>query len=63
MNKKIAIIGAGAWGTAIASLLADKGFRVTLWAYEPEVARDIAQNHNNKKYFPDFSAYFCKRSH
>lgn len=53
MNKKIVIIGAGAWGTAIALLLADNGYHVTLWAYEPEVARDIEKFHTNKKYFPD----------
>lgn len=55
MNKKITIIGAGAWGTAIALLLADNGHQVTLWAYEQEVARDIEKFHTNKKYFPNVS--------
>lgn len=53
MNKKvIALLGAGSWGTAVAQLLAKNGYTVNLWCYEPEVASDIAQTHENKKYLP-----------
>ncbi len=45
--KKIGIIGAGNWGTALAALLADKGFDVTIWAHEPEVVREITAHHRN----------------
>ena len=34
MNTKIGVVGAGAWGTALAKLLADKGFTLDLWAFE-----------------------------
>jgi glycerol-3-phosphate dehydrogenase (NAD(P)+) len=43
----IAVIGAGAWGTALAKLLAEKGLTVRLWAYEQEVARSINSSHEN----------------
>lgn len=46
------VIGAGAWGTALAQMLASDGSRVTLWAREPELAADISQAHENKLYLP-----------
>lgn len=44
---KPTVIGAGNWGTAIANLLAKKGFSTKLHAHEPEVADCINQNHEN----------------
>ncbi len=46
------VIGAGAWGTALAQMLASDGSRVTLWARERELAADIGQTHENKLYLP-----------
>lgn len=46
----VGVIGAGAWGTALASLLADKGHRVTIWAYEPECVQSINDTHENTVY-------------
>lgn len=43
----IAVIGAGAWGTALAKLLAEKGLAIRLWAFEPDVARSINHAHEN----------------
>ena len=43
----VAVIGAGSWGTALAYLLADKGFPVTLWAYESEVVKSVNEDHEN----------------
>lgn len=49
----IDVIGAGAWGTALAQLAAEKGHAVRLWAYEAEVAAAIDKKHENPLYLPD----------
>ena len=50
----VAVIGAGAWGTALACLLASRGKPVRLWAYEPEVAECIAQRRENSHYLAGY---------
>jgi len=45
-----AVIGAGAWGTALADLLARNGHRVTVWAYESDVASSIEREHENPRF-------------
>jgi glycerol-3-phosphate dehydrogenase (NAD(P)+) len=50
----IGVIGAGAWGTALANLLAGKGFDVALWAFESEVCEDILKTRENKLFLPGF---------
>jgi glycerol-3-phosphate dehydrogenase (NAD(P)+) len=50
---RIAVLGAGSWGTTLANLLAVKGESVRLWAYEPEVAAAINQRHENPVFLPD----------
>lgn len=50
---KIGIIGAGSFGTALGSILADKGYDVTLWTRSEEQGRSINQNHMNSKHMPD----------
>ncbi len=47
---KIGVIGAGAWGTALAMLLADKGYDVTMWAFEAEVVSGINERHENETF-------------
>ena len=47
------MIGAGAWGTALATVLCDAGHQVTLWAHEPEVAVSINTLHENRTYLAD----------
>ena len=54
MNK-IAVIGAGAWGTALAATLGRAGRAVTLWAYEPEVAAGIAATGRNPLFLPEIA--------
>jgi glycerol-3-phosphate dehydrogenase (NAD(P)+) len=49
---KIGVIGAGAWGTALANLLAHKGFDVDLWAFEQEVCTNILEGRENKIFLP-----------
>ncbi|MGE3153253.1 MAG: NAD(P)H-dependent glycerol-3-phosphate dehydrogenase [Nitrospiraceae bacterium] len=51
---RIAVIGAGAWGTALAAHLARKSLSVTLWAHEPEVAQSIRSERENRLFLPGF---------
>lgn len=48
----ISVIGAGSWGTTIANLLAEKGYDVSLWAYEQEIVDEIRRNNMNSVYLP-----------
>jgi len=50
--RKIAVIGAGAWGTALAMAAQRAGCEVMLQAYEPEVAEAINKTHENPVYLP-----------
>ena len=50
--ERIGIIGAGAWGTALAATARRAGRTVTLWAHEPEVARTIAATGRNDAFLP-----------
>lgn len=45
-----AVMGAGAWGTALAKVLADAGNSVRLWARRPGVADEINTTHHNRRY-------------
>jgi glycerol-3-phosphate dehydrogenase (NAD(P)+) len=47
---RTAVVGAGAWGTALADLLGRNGHAVTLWAHEDDVARDIGTLHENRRF-------------
>ncbi len=49
----VAVVGAGAWGTALASHAARLEHRVSMWAFEPEVAEDIESRQRNSTYLPD----------
>lgn len=51
MNK-IGIIGAGAWGTALAQSLAGAGREAIIWAREPEVVTGINEQHQNTLFLP-----------
>ncbi len=51
----VAVIGGGAWGTALADLLARKGEHVTLWARESEVVDSVNQRHMNEMFLPGAS--------
>jgi glycerol-3-phosphate dehydrogenase (NAD(P)+) len=50
--ERIAVIGGGSWGTALANLLAANGHDTMLWAYEGELVGEITNNHTNSLYLP-----------
>jgi glycerol-3-phosphate dehydrogenase (NAD(P)+) len=54
-GRKIGVIGAGSWGTALADLLAAKGHDVTLWVREEEVLCQIRDGGRNDVFLPDVS--------
>ena len=49
---KVAVLGGGAWGTALAKVLADKGDTVALWCRATELATQINATRSNPKYLP-----------
>ena len=52
MNAQVGVIGAGAWGTALAQSLAADGTEVLLWAREPELVEEINTRRTNSLYLP-----------
>lgn len=48
----VTVLGAGSWGTALAKLLADKQHPTTLWARRSDLADQINEEHENKRYLP-----------
>ncbi len=51
-EPRIAVVGAGSWGTALAAVAADKGVDTILWARREELAETIASRHENPDYLP-----------
>jgi glycerol-3-phosphate dehydrogenase (NAD(P)+) len=50
--SRVAVLGAGSWGTALAALLARNGHHVCLWGRDAAQLRDIAERHENVLYLP-----------
>ncbi|MCS7013378.1 MAG: NAD(P)H-dependent glycerol-3-phosphate dehydrogenase [Chloroherpetonaceae bacterium] len=50
MESDIAVLGAGSWGTTLAVLLAEKGYRVFLWAHRKEFAEELSRTRENRRY-------------
>lgn len=53
MSAKVGVLGAGAWGTAVAKVIAEKGIDVDIWSHESETAEDINLRHRNSRYLPE----------
>ena len=54
LKRRIGVIGAGSWGTALGHILAGKDrCSVKLWVREEEVFRDITEHHENSRFLPD----------
>ncbi|MHA6483875.1 NAD(P)H-dependent glycerol-3-phosphate dehydrogenase [Paenibacillus sp. strain BS8-2] len=52
VNRKAAVLVAGSWGTALASVLASNGYQVSLWTRNEEQANEISTKKQNGKYLP-----------
>lgn len=52
MNSTIGVIGAGAWGTALAQAMASNGSEVLIWARESELVDEINRSHSNSLFLP-----------
>ena len=52
IGPQVGVIGAGAWGTALAQMLAADGRDVLLWAREPELVEEINARHTNSLFLP-----------
>ena len=53
--QHIGVIGAGSWGTALSLLLADKGYLVDLWVYEPDLCETLGRTRENPVFLPGFT--------
>lgn len=53
MNKKISVLGAGSWGTALAILAARNGCPTLLWGHNPDHIATLARDRQNRRYLPD----------
>ncbi|WP_179396248.1 NAD(P)H-dependent glycerol-3-phosphate dehydrogenase [Lacticaseibacillus absianus] len=54
MTKKVAVLGAGSWGTVLANLLVENGHDVALWTHDARQIPEINTQHTNQHYLPDF---------
>jgi len=50
---QVGVVGGGSWGTALANLLASKGYAIDLWVFEKEVKDQIVETGENKVFLPD----------
>jgi glycerol-3-phosphate dehydrogenase (NAD(P)+) len=53
-KRKIAVIGAGSWGTALSMVLASKGYTVPLWGHNSQHIDSLLLDRENRKYLPGF---------
>ncbi|HKF48542.1 MAG TPA: NAD(P)H-dependent glycerol-3-phosphate dehydrogenase [Terracidiphilus sp.] len=54
INPRIVVLGAGAWGTAIALSITRAGRHAVLWAHTPDLAREIINAGENRQFLPGF---------
>ncbi len=52
-TPRIAVVGAGSWGTALALQTARNGYRVALWAHRKAHVQALRNDHRNNRYLPD----------
>ena len=52
MRQKVAVLGAGSWGTALSMVLDENGHEVRLWGNDPQQIKEINEQHTNEHYLP-----------
>ncbi|MDR2210905.1 MAG: NAD(P)-dependent glycerol-3-phosphate dehydrogenase [Spirochaetaceae bacterium] len=52
MRSTVAVLGAGAWGTTVAKVIAENGHDVVLWCHEATTAEEINRDHTNARFLP-----------
>ena len=52
MMKRACVLGSGSWGTALATVVAERGLDVALWSRDPEHSSLIAESRENKRFLP-----------
>ncbi|HIW72110.1 MAG TPA: NAD(P)H-dependent glycerol-3-phosphate dehydrogenase [Candidatus Levilactobacillus faecigallinarum] len=55
MSEKIAVLGAGSWGSILASVLDENGHDVRLWSYNPKQVEELNTQHTNSRYIKNFT--------
>lgn len=55
MGSKIAVLGAGSWGSALANVLFENGHEVIMWTRDEKQKEEINTNHTNQHYLTDFT--------
>ncbi|WP_342469690.1 NAD(P)H-dependent glycerol-3-phosphate dehydrogenase [Ureibacillus sp. FSL K6-3587] len=51
--KKVTVLGAGSWGTALAMVLTENGHDTLIWSHREDQANEINERHTNEKYLPN----------
>ena len=57
MSKKVLVVGAGAWGTAIANVLSKNNNEVYLWTRDNYLSERINLNNINQKYYKNYKLF------
>ncbi len=52
MNYRVAVLGPGSWGTALAQVLAENGHDVRIWGHRASQVEEINTQHTNQRYLP-----------
>lgn len=55
MTKEIAVLGAGSWGSVLASVLDENGSHVRLWSYNEKQVAQFNETHTNPKYIKNYT--------
>ncbi len=54
MTEKVAVLGAGSWGSILANVLDENGSSVKIWSYKPEQVAELNEKHTNEQYIQNF---------